>query len=163
MSSRVPTVKQIAWISLLPQLLVMAFLIFVAYQLHPKDGIIFGTLAYLIISFSLRILIPKHHRIGMKKVKTEDFENAIPDFENSYDFFTKYDWVDKYRYFTLLSSSQMSYKEMALNNIAFCYGQMGNGIKSKEYYERTLKEYPNSGIAKAGLRLLNSMAEQRDN
>ena len=45
---------------------------------------------------------------------------------------------------------------MALNNIAFCYGQLGDGEKAKEYYERTLNEFPDSGIARAGLRLLNS-------
>jgi hypothetical protein len=44
---------------------------------------------------------------------------------------------------------------MALNNIAFCYGQLGNGNLSKEYYQKTLDEFPESGLAKAALRLLN--------
>ena len=55
----------------------------------------------------------------------------------------------------LLSSSRITYKEMALNNIAFCYGQIWHCDKSREYYERTLNEYPDSGMAKAGLRFLN--------
>jgi len=50
---------------------------------------------------------------------------------------------------------------MALNNIAFCYGQIGQGSKAIEYYERTLKEYPDSGIAKAGLNFLNSVKENK--
>jgi hypothetical protein len=54
----------------------------------------------------------------------------------------------------------MSYKEMALNNIAFCYGQLGKGKLSKEYYEKTLDEFPESGIAKAGLRLINSVSTE---
>ena len=54
----------------------------------------------------------------------------------------------------------MSYKEMALNNIGFCYSQIGQGKVSKEYYERTLKEFPDSGIAKVALRLLNSMSNE---
>ena len=115
----------------------------------------------MVLSYVLRTLIPKDHRNGMKKVKTEDFRNAIPDFEKSYDYFQKNDWIDKYRFLVLLSSSRISYKEMALNNIAFCYGQIGQGEKSREYYERTLKEYPDSGIAKAGLRLLNSTNEDK--
>ena len=53
----------------------------------------------------------------------------------------------------------MTYQEMSLANIAFCYGQNGNGKKSKEYYIRTLKEFPDNGLAKASLRMLNSVED----
>ena len=159
MSSKTPTVKQVAWISIIPQLIVMGLLIFIWYQFNQKDFIIYGAGSYLILSYILRSSIPKDHRVGMKKVKTENFESAIPDFEKSYEFFKKHGWIDKYRFLVLLSSSRITYKEMALNNIAFCYGQIGQGDKSREYYERTLKEYPDSGMAKAGLRLLNSTSK----
>lgn len=55
----------------------------------------------------------------------------------------------------------MTYQEMALANIAFCYGQAGNGKKSIEYYTRTLKEFPNNGIAKASLKMLNSIERNK--
>ena len=55
-----------------------------------------------------------------------------------------------------LSSSKMSYKEMALVNIAFCYGQLGEGEKAREYYNAALKENPNNGMAIAALKLLDS-------
>ena len=45
---------------------------------------------------------------------------------------------------------------MALNNIAFAYGQIGDGKKAKEYYERLLTEFPRSGIAKAALKMIDS-------
>ncbi|PHQ61052.1 MAG: hypothetical protein COC08_06375 [Maribacter sp.] len=51
----------------------------------------------------------------------------------------------------------MSYREMALANIGFCYSQIGDGIKSKEYYERTLKEFPESGLAKSALKMMSAM------
>lgn len=90
----------------------------------------------------------------MQMVNQQKFPDAVTYFENSYNFFNRNSWIDKYRFATLLSSSKMSYKEMALNNIAFCYAQSGNGVKSKEHYEKTLLEFPNSGIAKAGLNVL---------
>lgn len=157
MSSKTPTVRQTAWISLIPQLFFMGLVILIWYYFNPEKAILYGALTYLIISFTLRNLIPKDHRNGMKKVKAEKFNEAITDFEKSYDFFKQNNWIDKYRFLTLLSSSRMSYKEMALNNIAFCYGQIGNGKKAIEFYERTLNEYPESGMAKAGLKLLKSM------
>ncbi len=98
----------------------------------------------------------------MVKVKQEQFEEAILNFERSYEFFKENDWLDKYRFLTLLSSGKMSYKEMALNNIAFCYGQIGNGKLSKEYFQRTLDEFPESGMAKVGLRFLNSMSNENE-
>ena len=161
MTSKTPTIRQISWISTIPQLIIMGLLILIWYQFSQQDFVIYGVVTYLILFYILRALVPKDHRRGMKKVKIEDFENAIPDFEKSYEFFKSNDWIDKYRFIVLLNSTMISYKEMALNNIAFCYGQIGKGDKSKEYYERTLKEFPDSGLAKAGLRLLNSTNENK--
>ena len=48
------------------------------------------------------------------------------------EFFKRYNWIDKYRFVVLLSLSRISYTEMALANIAFCHGQLGEGGKSKE-------------------------------
>ena len=99
----------------------------------------------------------------MAYIKQHKFTEAINCFEDSYDFFKRNNWVDKYRYITLLSASKMSYKEMALNNIAFCYGQAGNGEKAKENYLRTLSEFPNCGMAKAALNLIQSAEENSRN
>ena len=55
-----------------------------------------------------------------------------------------------------MSASAMSYREMALCNIAFCYSQIGKGMKAIEYYQRVLKEFPNSGLAQSALRMIES-------
>jgi tetratricopeptide (TPR) repeat protein len=159
MASNVPTVRQIAWVSLIPQFLFMGIIIFVYHLLEFGDPFLFGALTYLIISFGLRNLVAKDHRQGMKLVKQQQFENAIPLFEKSVAYFNKNNWVDKYRFLTLLSSSRMTYKEMGLCNIAFCYSQTSNGQKAKEYYEQTLKEFPENGLAIAGLKMINSFGQ----
>ena len=157
MASKVPTVRQVAWISLIPQIFFMGLLILIYYKMELEEPILYGALTYLVISICLRTLIAKSHRQGMKYVKRQQFSDAIPFFEKSVDFFTRNQWIDKFRFITLLSSSKITYKEMGLCNIAFCYGQIGNGIKAKEYYETALKEFPNSGIALTALNLLNSV------
>jgi tetratricopeptide (TPR) repeat protein len=93
----------------------------------------------------------------MKNVHKGNFSEAISNFEKSYEFFKKYHWLDKFRYLFLLSSSKISYKEMALCNIAFCYGQIGNGEKLEHYYNLTLKEFPDSFLAKSALNVINSI------
>jgi tetratricopeptide (TPR) repeat protein len=159
MAQNVPTVRQIAWISLIPHMSVLGVLILIYYLLNVREAYMAGAINYLIISFSLRTFIPKDHRKGISLVHRKEFKDAIPYFEKSADFFTRYEWVDKYRYLTLLNSSAMSYKEMALCNIAFCYGQTGNGKKAVEYYNAALKEFPNSSLASTGLTMLNSMTQ----
>ncbi|HEY6506158.1 MAG TPA: tetratricopeptide repeat protein [Chitinophagaceae bacterium] len=156
MASSVPTVRQVAWGSMVPQLLFMGLLIFGYYLIGMQDFFLYGAVTYLAISFGLRYFIPNDHRQGMALVNQKEFQEAIPYFKKSYDFFTKYSWVDKYRFITLLSSSKMCYREMALNNIAFCYGQTGEGDKAIEYYNCTLTEYPDNELAKAALNLLNA-------
>ncbi|MCC7520948.1 MAG: tetratricopeptide repeat protein [Flavobacteriaceae bacterium] len=159
MASYVPIVRQIAWILLIPQLLLMGLLIYIFHLLKLEDAFFYGAATYLVLYFRLKNLVAKDHRQGMKLVKQQKFEEAIPLFEKSVDFFTRNNWVDKYRFLTLLSSSKMTYKEMGLCNIAFCYSQTNNGQKAKEYYELTLKEFPENGIATVGLKMINSFVQ----
>ena len=132
MSSKSPIARQIAWLSLLPQLILIFCFIAFAHLIGFQSYLLFGALIYLAISFLLRFGIP---------------------------FFKRNAWIDKYRYIILLSSSRVSYTEMALLNIAFCYGQSGDGKRSKEYYKKTLSEFPDSEIAKASLRMYKSAKE----
>lgn len=88
-------------------------------------------------------------------MRQKQFEAAITCFENSYEFFCNKPWIDDYRSLVLVSPSRVSYREMALLNIAFCLGQLGRQAEAKEYYKRTLEEFPGSQIAHAGLTLLN--------
>lgn len=156
MSSKPPVVKQIAWVSLIPQLTLLAGMIALSQYMGLPGHVITGVVFYLILSFALRFGIPFHHRKGMSLFKKRLFAEAIPCFENSYDFFKRHQWLDTYRYITMLSSSQISYTEMALLNMAFCYGQSGDGEKSRTFYEKTLDEFPDSEMAKASLNMMDS-------
>jgi len=160
MASNVPTVRQIAWASVIPQILLIGIFIYIFYLLNIGDPFIFGALTYLILSFGLKYIFTSAHRKGINLVKQQKFADAIHYFEKSADFFFKNSWIDKYRFLTLLSPSKMSYREMGLCNIAFCYSQIGNGLKAIEFYQQTLKDYPENGMAKAGLNMLNSLDDK---
>lgn len=115
-----------------------------------------GAAAYLMLSFGLRRLLPHDHRAGMALFRQGRFAEALPCFQRSYDFFTRRRWLDDWRYVALLSSSRISYREMALLNIAYCYGQMGDGPRSLECYQRVAAEFPGSGMAEAALKMFES-------
>ena len=159
MASNVPTMGQISLISLIPQLLLIALFTYFYYDLDFTFAFLLGAITYSVLALSLRNFIAKNHRQGFQLVEQHKFAEAIPMFEKSVYFFTQHAWVDKYRFLTLLSSSKLTYKEMGLCNIAFCYSQTNNGQKAKEYFELILKEFPNNGMAITGLRMLNSMTQ----
>jgi len=156
MASNVPIVRQIAWISLIPQILLLGIFIYVFYLLKTGDPFLLGALTLLILSFSLKIILTGDHRQGIKSVKQGKFAEAIPFYQKSAAYFSGNAWVDKYRFLTMLSSSKMTYREMGLCNIAFCYSQLGDGAKAREFFEQALKDYPENGIATSALKMLDS-------
>lgn len=157
MRSNLPTARQTDWISVIPHLIIFGLIMGTYFLADSKEFIIYGALTYLFISYGLKNFIPINQRVGMRLIHRREFLNAIPYFQSSYDFFNKNSWIDKYRYITLLSSSKMCYREMALNNIAFCYSQIGEGDKATAYYNRTLEEYPGNEMAKAALNFIHSV------
>lgn len=159
MASSKPIVRQMAWLSLVPQLLFMALLC-VVYTLFIESNFLaieLSLLTYLIISITLKLSISHNHRKGIALFKAGKYEQAIAEFQKSYAFFSKYTWIDKYRFITLLSSGKISYREMALLNIAFCYSQIGDGKSSKDYYLKTIAQFPNSEMTNTSLKMIESI------
>lgn len=160
MASNKPVVRQRSWLaSILHVLLVLAFtIIFTLCVGSIVDGFDLTLLVLFIAYLPLKFLVPKNHQQGVDFYRTGDYVRAISEFEKSYAFFTKYAWIDKYRYIVLLSASKMSYTEKSLVNIAACYIRMGDGNKAKEYYEKALSQFPDSEMAKRALQKLDAVA-----
>jgi tetratricopeptide (TPR) repeat protein len=152
-------IRPIAWLALLLQLSSMALLAFLGHTLvGDPAGALIGIAVYLAYSLFGRLVIAKHHRRGIRLVRGQRYAEAIEHFEKSYAFFSRHLWIDR-RSITLLSAAAMSYREMALVNIAFCYSQIGRGAAAKDYYQRAIAEFPDNGMALAALKLIKS-AEQ---
>lgn len=155
---RIPTVQPISWPAAIPQLLALSAAMTVGwFVMESLAGVMGGATVYLIYSVGSRKLLLSAHRHGLRLLQNQQYDDAIRAHETSYDFFTRHSWLDRYRAITMMSPSAMSYREMALINIAFAYGQIGNSDKVREYYQRAIDEFPNSGMAIAALRLIESM------
>ncbi len=153
MASKLPVIRQIKYSFLLPSIL----LIIISYGIFSLMGISIpieeSLIVYLVVSYTGRAIIPKNHRKGINYIKNNQYDEALVEFHESYLYFSKYKWIDKYRHIVMLSPSQISYTEMALLNMAFCYGQLGYGEKAKELYQQVLKEFPDSQIAITSLKM----------
>ena len=152
----IPTDRSIAWISLIPQLILMGIIFGIFYMLKVKEPFIFVGFTYLLLSFGLKKVFLKNHTRGITLTKEGKNVEAIALFEKSANFFGDHLWIDHYRFITLLSASKYLYREMALVNISYCYMALNNKEKAKEYYMKVLQEYPDNEMAKLGLSILNS-------
>jgi tetratricopeptide (TPR) repeat protein len=160
MSANTPIVKRIAWLYTLPQLLVMFGLILLLWKVQFPNNLdramLYGALGYLLYSFGSKALLLRHHRRGIRLSKLRLFHEAILEFQSSYSFLSKYSWVDQYRFITMLDSSAVPYREMALCHVAFSYAQVEEKPRAEEYYRKALEEFHESVMAKRGLEYVQS-------
>jgi hypothetical protein len=91
---------------------------------RTANGTILGAAAYLTYSLGSRMLISRAHRRGMRLYRSQQYAAAINAYKESYDFFARHTWIDRFRAITMMSASAISYREMALCNIAFCYSRL---------------------------------------
>ena len=166
MNDQVPIVRKTSGLSLIPQVLILFALIIVSWKiLSPDDfwrGSIWGPAVYLLYSFGSKAILLKHHRRGIQLSKLNRYDDAISEFESSYQFLSRYEWVDRFRSITMLDSSAISYREMALCNIAYSHAQLGEDLPALQYYQRALKEFPESEQAKEGVRHIEAENAKSD-
>lgn len=161
MSRRTPMIKQVSWLAAVPQFAIIVAAMFIASQLSSGNGLLWGAGAFLAYSFGSRKLMTRDHRAGVALAKRQQFEEAIPRFQKSLEFLDRYPWIDRFRSVVLMSPSAISYREMALANMAFCYSQVGRGEEARRHYEQCLQHFPDSGLASAALRMMDSAVASR--
>ena len=161
MPSSVPVVREIAWISVVPHLLVMACLMYASYEILTPDrlaaSVAVGAGIYLVYSQVCRRLVTRRIRRGLRFLKQQDFPAAIAEYEKAYEFFSRHSWLDRFRYITVLSSSAYSYREIALCSMAFAYAQMGDGTNAVKLYQRAVQEFPDCAVARTSLKALEAL------
>jgi tetratricopeptide (TPR) repeat protein len=153
----VPIVRKISWIAVLPQLAALVLCVSIGVFVSPRMGLLGGAAVYVTYSITSRLLVARDHRQGIWLIKQRRYQDAIAMFQRSLSFFDRHDWINRYRSIVLMSPSAISYREMALANIAFCYMQLGDGRQGRAFYEECLRRFPDSGLAVAALRMMDSV------
>ena len=159
-----PLFRRVLWSAVLFQLaIVAAFAVSIAIVFGVQSdawAFFFGALTHAIVYRAARAMFAREHMRGIRLVRAMKFAKAAPCFEASYAAFNRHPWIDRFRWLMLGTASSMPYREMALCNAAFCYGQVGDGTRATALYEQALHEFPNSVMATAALNLLRSVQNQ---
>ncbi len=156
---------QISWPLVALQLLAVLGLILLIERvfgpMRSERAALYGVAIYFAYSIASRQLLAGSFQRGMRLLKKGRYEDAIPAFEKSYGFFEEHPWLDRLRCITMMSPCVSSYREMALVNIAMCYGQMGDVESSRSYFQKALDEFPGSMSARVGLNTIRVFEDMR--
>ncbi len=153
---KVPVTRQYNWPGVLYTIAFYLLILVIISPFANGSAYLPASIIYFLTTLLPQYILSKHHRNGMHFVRHRKFMDAIPHFEKSRDFFERHRWIDKYRLFIMGNVSAISYHEMALCNIGFCYGQAGHIKESKKYYEAALSQYPESGLATTALQFIRA-------
>lgn len=160
MQQRMPVVRQVHRISLIPQLAGIVGLALLIYAIFPRLGFIraslIAALGYLIFCRVMRSLLMRDHILGMRAFQAQHLDDAILHFDNSYRFFSAHRKMDAWRSLLLGVASRNPYRIIALCNKAYCYGQTARGPEAIKLYEQVLNEDPDCMLAQASLTMLRA-------
>lgn len=121
------------------------------------DSLLLGIAAYLVLLFASRALLTRHHRKGIRQVKKERLTEAILHFEASLRFFTDHPLLDRWRAVVIFSASALSYRDLALCNLAYCHGQLGDKERMKHFYQQAIALNPENPFAASSLRMIETV------
>jgi tetratricopeptide (TPR) repeat protein len=166
MTQRMPVVRQLYWMELIPQFIAIALLAGIPYVAFPDLDVPFdvfiAALVYLIFCRVMRAKFVRDHTSGMKAYHAQRFQDAISHFEASYRFFSAHRGLDRWRSLLFGVASRNPYRVIALCNMAYCYSQAGDGAQAIKLYEQALHEKPDCTLAKASLNMLRSVSSASD-
>lgn len=138
-----PNIKPISWQSVGRQFVIIGLMIMIYYLTGFSKPFIFGCATYTLLSFILRTVVPRSHNKGVRLINRQKFNEAEPYVLKSIKFFEKNSWVDKYSYITLLNSSKLTYLEMGICNIIYCYFKCGWIDSAFKLYGKLIQRFPN--------------------
>src|SRR4051812_11638021 len=117
MSQRMPVLRQLQWVGLIPQFVaiaVLAITVRVAFpNLEVPVDIFIGALLYLIFCRVMRARFARDHKSGMRAYHAQKFQDAISHFEASYRFFSTHRWLDTWRSLLFGVASPNPYRVIA--------------------------------------------------
>jgi len=101
-----------------------------------------------------RFFLAKWHRLGMKRLGESNFEEARNCFNKMYFMMKSSKVLRHLELFLLANTSDMTYAEISLCNIAYTYVAQNDIQNAVIAYNRVLEEFPANVMAKSTLKLI---------
>jgi tetratricopeptide (TPR) repeat protein len=165
MAQRRKTYRHFSWNYFTFHLLLIAGLALLLMQVYHFPSLItpllFAFAAYFAYSTVARGLILTHHQRGMKFFRQKHYHEAILSFQQSIQYLNANAWIDRHRWLVLLSSSALSYREMAMFNIGAAYVYLDNAREARKAFESFLMAFPFSQLAPTVRKLMLTLETKK--
>lgn len=153
--------SRISWLYLYMIGATLVGLVLLLANLFPGRPLVYDLILalaiYVLGTHALRLLLLGPHRKGMKLARRGQRKEAIAAFEQSYRFMARRPWIDTLRWLLLMSPSSISYREIALYNIASCHLKSGSRANARQYFEKVKTEFPHGLLAPMAARQLEGL------
>ncbi len=155
-----PVVRPISWLRFLALFPICFGIVILFYLLGPFKEAFVNIILALAICFAFKLLIKNlltsHYIKGMRYVKRQMYKEAVQEFEKNLEYWESHLTLNSIYWLISLHPSLFLPVELSLHNLGFCYGQLGEKNKSKEYYSRVLELNPQNGMAIVAMRLIET-------
>lgn len=168
MARRSTTFRSFSWPYFIIHLFLIAGIALAIVYFYPAthfvNALLLGVAVYIGWQVAAGSFLMVNHVRGMKLMRKKDYPGAIEAFAQSEQFLIANPWIDKYRCLVLLSASGISYREMALYNIAMGYSALGNVTQTRKTLTHFLEVAPRSPLGRhvrAALSTLPAQGQQQ--
>jgi hypothetical protein len=143
-----------SWTSAVLHVLLIAGISLLFERFSIPWPVLWAVVVFLVLANLLRRIVISDFRRGADALNAKKYDEALHWLERSATFFQRYPWLDRYRYLLLLSSSALSYREMALVNRALCIGRTRSSEETDQAFKQVLREFPESALARITRRMM---------
>lgn len=150
--------RRMSRVGLLVVVVLCSLVLAASVFLVPERGVQVGASALLLYVLLSRLVFTGDHQLALWHQAHQEYELAIPRLEASLAWFERHPWVDRLRFFLLLSPTGYRYRELALLGLGHCNAQLGR-LEAREHYEACLRLNPRNTTAQAALVLMQKGAE----
>lgn len=155
-----PLINYVSWKAVIPSFAVLALVIPAVWFLLPVRNFVDATLiaagVFIVYSFGSRYFIASANRRGLRAIGRQEYDEALEHFKESYAFFARHPWLDRYRSITLMSPSVWSYREIALMNILTVHVRKKDFDAAAEACRDVLREFPQNQVAQNTYEMLTA-------
>ena len=113
------------------------------------EGALIGAGLFLVYRLGVvRMVLTRHHRVGIGLSRDGDMAGALAAFQRSQVFWEQYAWLDKRRGWLMGASISWPFAALAAYNQGYCHHQMGDNEAAISILDEALIRWPGLGPAR---------------
>lgn len=113
------------------------------------EGAVLGAGLFLVYRLGVvRMLLTRHHRVGIGLSRDGDFAASLAAFQRSEAFWHQHAWLDRRRGWLMGASVPWPFAALAVYNQGYCHHKLGDNAAAIAVLDEALVRWPGLGPAR---------------